>query len=172
MTHADLVKRAGQWLGGTCKCTVVLTEFTAATAEIPDAIGWRWGFYPWSILVECKTNRADFRRDATKPTRNGAAGPGQERWYMAPEGVLRPEDIPDDWGLAEVRGRRVVRVVTPERSTLDDGLKCQAALDPQRTLREMPLLLSVVRRATAGLGVDVLRRHLMVVDDGEAGADV
>lgn len=110
MTHAELVAVAVRWLRGTRRCSVVFAEWAPlSVCEIPDAIGWDRGGH--STLVECKVSRSDFLRDRDKPSRRrGSASMGMRRWYLCPLGVLRPEDLPDGWGLAEVRGASVPRV--------------------------------------------------------------
>lgn len=140
MTHAELVERAERWLRNTKKCGVVLTERGAhGTHEIPDAIGWRLGF--WSILVECKTSRSDFHRDRKKLSRrNPDMGPGQIRYYMAPEGLLQPEEIPDGWGLLEIRGRTVRERKTPTK-----------IFKVERTRYELVTLVAFARRTQLGL---------------------
>jgi hypothetical protein len=106
--HDELCGRAARWLKNTRKCRLVLREVVSCARETPDAIGWRWGS---STLVECKTSRADFRRDQKKV---GHASPdwgmGEYRYYMTPPGLLRVDELPEGWGLLEVHGRRV-RVV-------------------------------------------------------------
>lgn len=145
MTHADLCKRAGAWLRGRHKCCVVAVEpRTMKTGEQPDAIGWT--SYGWSVLVEVKVSRSDFLRDRHKPHRQTGTGMGQERWYLAPPGVLRAEDMPDGWGLAEAH-ERMVRVVKPAAST--------GVMDHARFRWEVGLLLSLVQRERMARGVDL-----------------
>ena len=96
--------------------------------EIPDAIGWlRSGV---SILIECKASRGDFLSDADKPSRRVGKGGGKSgalvrpepsapepkikppikteglgsyRFYLAPLGLLHPDELPEGWGLLELR---------------------------------------------------------------------
>ena len=154
MTHADLCARAARWLAGTKGCGVVLTEFSTSAPEVPDAIGWTLGAR-WSVLVECKASRADFLRDARKPHR-ALRGPGQERWFLAPPAIANVQEVPEGWGLAEVWGRRV-RVVL---AAPNDGI-----IRADVALAEAPFLYSALRRMSAGLGVDVLRRKLLLADE-------
>lgn len=107
MTHAELVDRAVRWLKGAKRCRVVWTQATILTSEQPDAIGWVTG--GWSILVECKASRADFFRDQNKWHRRGV-GMGNRRWYLTPAGLVKPEEVPEGWGLLEC-GPRGVRIV-------------------------------------------------------------
>jgi hypothetical protein len=92
--------------------------------EIPDAIGWlRSGV---SLLIECKASRGDFLSDAVKPSRRSGKsgvpgspaltvpkpelkptrkteGLGAYRFYLTPSGLLRPDELPEGWGLLELR---------------------------------------------------------------------
>jgi len=126
MTHADLVRRACEWLASsTMKMHAVVPELsTWGTREIPDVLGFRAEHRAWAgianhtrvvvTLVECKVSRADFQADKGKPWRKTPAlGMGELRWYFAPEGILRREDMPPGWGLAECRARGVRKVVLP-----------------------------------------------------------
>lgn len=159
MDHDDLVAIAGRWLRRQRRhqkdetgrisyllpaappgCSVVLIEAPGAREE-PDAIGWNgWA----SVLVECKTSRADFLADIKKPhRRHPERGMGTTRWYMTPRGLLQPAEIPDRWGLLEVVNRRgSVRVAK------------SGATFAERDIRsEMRLLLcwtGLVERALAG----------------------
>ena len=136
MTHSDLVDRAAKWLRGTMRCPVVFTEMRTAAGEEPDAIAWRYGGE--SHLVEVKASRSDFLRDKKKLWRmgDGAFGLGLYRWYMTVPGVIKPTELPDNWGLLEVHGKRVLRVVEARPSTQD----------ATGTRREVCMLLSALRR--------------------------
>lgn len=109
VTHELLVQRAVLWLRKPMRCPVVFAEITTAACMTPDAIGWRYGSQ--CILVECKRTRSDFRADAKKMHKRFGATPGHLRFYMTPAGLLRPEQIPADWGLVEVDGKRFSVVV-------------------------------------------------------------
>lgn len=63
VTHAGLVERAVTWLTKSKRCLFVLSEMQCNWLESPDAIGFSRSH---SILVECKTSRADFKRDRQK----------------------------------------------------------------------------------------------------------
>ena len=92
MTHGELVQKARVWLGRTWRsaapeghgaCSVVLAELNCVsdTGEVPDAIGWSWGY---STLVECKVSRSDFAADMKKPFRMAEElGMGTQRYYLA-----------------------------------------------------------------------------------------
>jgi len=111
MTHDDLVEVARLWLlkhssGHHHKqpCSLVTTELVSA-GETPDAIGWNPGF---SWLVECKTSRADFRADKKKwPRRNPKEGLGDFRYYLCETDLIRPDELPDKWGLLFWNGKKV-----------------------------------------------------------------
>jgi hypothetical protein len=102
------------------------------------------------VLVEVKVSRADFLRDAKKTHRHTGCGMGQERWYLAPPGILRAADLPEGWGLAEAHAG-VVRVVKPARA------KDDTAFDPLRFRWEIGLLVSLVQGERIARKVD----HIM-----------
>jgi hypothetical protein len=134
MTHPKLVEKAVAWLR-RYGCSVVLSEQSCASGETPDAIGWKRGCH--SVVVECKASRADFLADKDKPFRvKPAIGMGCERFYLAPPGIVRPDELPAGWGLLDLRGREVLVV---HRSAAD--------LRSTRGFRyEMNLLLASLRR--------------------------
>lgn len=134
MTHDDLVKIAKKWLIKGRSCSVVLTETQAQSGEIPDCIGWRGQL---SILIECKTSFADFRRDLKKWYRNSGPGIGQRRYFMAPKGVIPVDEIPPNWGLLEVEGNVVKTKRKVDLHYIDERIASA----------EVPLLVAALRRS-------------------------
>ena len=105
MTHAKLVSLAVAWLR-RYRCGVVLSEQACVSGEMPDAIGWKKACH--SVLVECKLSRPDFLADREKPFRQKPeSGVGCERYYLAPRGLIRVEELRPGWGLLEVCGREI-----------------------------------------------------------------
>ena len=138
-THADLVRRAATWLrkGGRfdglrrTACSVVTTE--VGSAHNADAWGWSTGGY--SVQVECKATRSDFRADAKKYERQHPEHDvGDFRYYMTPAGLVQPDEVPDRWGLVECRGNQVRIVKHAQRQP-----------ETRREL-EMATLVSCLRR--------------------------
>lgn len=108
INHTELVNRAVKWLRNSFHCRVVLSELVAYTlsGETPDAIGW---VHNRPILVECKTNRADFCAEHKKRARwECMPALGAWRFYLTPPDLLKPEEIIEGWGLYEVHGKRIV----------------------------------------------------------------
>jgi len=129
---------------------VVFAEMTTGLWLTPDAIGWHVG---WSILVEAKVSRRDFRADRKKLIHNPAFAercPGQERWYLTPEGLVTSDEVPGAWGLLEVQGRRVVEVKPAARRERTPGVVSEAA----RHRAEMTMLLSAIARHEQGVAYD------------------
>ena len=105
MNHGELVERAASWLLNTRRCGVVITEMGSSSPEHPDAIGWN-GLE--STVVECKASRADFRADAGKWHRRLTGDSmGTQRYFLAVSGLIKLEELPEGWGLLEIRGSRV-----------------------------------------------------------------
>lgn len=135
MNHAQLITAAERWLR-SYRCTIVLSEQTADSGEVPDVMGWRSNCH--SIVIECKVSRADFLVDKKKPVRQKPElGMGCERFYLTPKSLLKDSDLPQGWGLLEVQKREIV-------------MRVKASRRSQRTITglmaEMELLLASLRR--------------------------
>ncbi len=134
--HGVLVQKAVEWLRRQYRCGIILSEQSCATGEIPDAIGWKG--HSRSVVVECKVSRADFLADARKDFRlRPEEALGSERIYMAPAGLIAPEELPACWGLLEYSNRMVRLAVKPVRRDLRT---------PAGLMKEMNLLLASLRR--------------------------
>jgi len=134
MTHAKLVLMAVHWLR-RYRCGVVLSEQACVSGEMPDAIGWKKACH--SVLVESKVSRADFLADRDKAfRRKPEIGVGCERYYLAPRGLIKSEELPGGWGLLEVCGREIELVKASAKN-----LRSTAGF-----ANEMNLLLSSLRR--------------------------
>ena len=134
VTHAKLVSMAVDWLR-RYRCGVVLSEQACVSGEMPDAIGWKKACH--SVLVECKASRPDFLADRGKPfRRKPETGVGCERYYLAPKGLIRIEELPPGWGLLEGCGREIEKVRRSAKNLRSEiGFQC-----------EMNLLLASLRR--------------------------
>lgn len=157
MTHAELVIRAERWLRNFAGCSIVVTEISCVsrTMEIPDAIGWREGM---TVLVECKTSRADFLADRKKAFRlNPDRGMGTVRYFMAPAGLIRTDELPTGWGLIEVAGKVVSMVagIHPKK-TWGEG-SAQYVFGVRAMDAEVALLLSCMNRVRKTLGEPAFR---------------
>lgn len=109
MTHNALVEQARRWLKNTLHCAVVLCEKKALTAngEIPDVIGW---VNQKSIVIEVKTSRADFFADKKKKIRDqNKTALGNWRFFLTPPGLIKPEEVPERWGLYEAHDGKAVK---------------------------------------------------------------
>lgn len=140
-THKQLVERMARWVRNKHHCSVVMAELRTKVSETPDIIGF-YG-YGSSILIECKISRADFKADAHKPFRRyDGMAMGDLRYFAAPKGLLKPEELPDRWGLLEVSEYQVkeTREATPQDSNKH---------------HEVTLLMSAIRRLELSTAVFV-----------------
>lgn len=135
MTHSRLVDEAVRWLRSKYRCGIVLSEQSCCSGETPDAIGWKGRNH--SVVIECKVSRADFLIDAAKPWRlNPDSALGCERYYLAPAGLVTCEELPEGWGLLEIRGREIsITQKSKKNLRAAEGLA-----------NEMNLLLASLRR--------------------------
>ena len=134
MDHEVLVEAAVGWLRSQ-RCGVVLSEQGCSSGEMPDAIGWKKKNH--SIVVECKISRGDFLCDAEKPWRtNAEIALGCERYYMAPRGMIRENELPTGWGLLEFHSHKTKLIKKSKRNLRqEEGFK-----------NEMNLLLASLAR--------------------------
>lgn len=136
-SHSELVTRGARWLRLRYKCKAVFEEFPSPTGEIPDVIGWKSNGR--SVMIECKTSKADFLADAHKPHRmNLGIAVGAERYYLAPPKMISPEALPADWGLLEIRGNGI-SIAVPARPRKD--LRSEIAMK-----YELRMLISALGR--------------------------
>ena len=146
MKHNELVERAVKWLYSQ-GCGFAVGELTCLTytGEIPDAIGFKSHF---SILVECKTSKSDFRADKKKYFRfeQPQEGMGNFRFYLCEEGVIEPHELPPKWGLLYVKGKSVKKVVHPKGNIWDSPTN-QAFWHDKNYTSENSLMYSCLRRA-------------------------
>ena len=138
--HKELVEQAGVWLRNyTQTHTIVITELRTSCTETPDAMV--FSAQGGTTLIECKSSRADFLADKKKHFRRYPEnGMGDHRYFMAPVGLLKPEELPENWGLIEVyektgSGRRKRYLTVPAK-----------------------LCEQVNQRAQTGMLVSILRR--------------
>lgn len=160
MTHADLCTLAVKWLkrpnsAGGHGCQVAVSECRSGwDGEIPDAIGFRTGtaasLTAGSVVVEVKVSRSDFLADRTKPHRQEGAGLGTWRYFMAPQGLIKAEELPPRWGLLEVNGRGHVKPVLGPAVVAKNWGGFVQALDlfqhPTDFHRERTLLVALLAR--------------------------
>lgn len=96
-------------------CLVAVSESANwINGEIPDAIGWRPYKYgrAGSVIVEAKISRSDFLADANKSHRiHPGKGMGSYRYYLAPAGIIKVDELPAKWGLIEVNHRGHLKVL-------------------------------------------------------------
>lgn len=151
LSHADLVTLAHSWLLGAGECGFAFTEpQMPRSSEMPDALGYRGNGF--TILIECKTSRADFLADRKKPFRRmPSMGVGGLRYFMTPPGLVKPEELPAKWGLIYAypsgQTRSVVNPPRPKTRAQLDALNAAVFVEHERnTAAEFCLLMSALRR--------------------------
>jgi hypothetical protein len=141
MTHKQLCTRVALWLKNSRHYTVVATELSTAAGETPDVIGWHG--MAESILVECKVSRVDFLSDKGKLFRRQEHyGMGDYRYYAAPAGLIKPDELPEGWGLLEVHDRQINTAKVAVHKSANKTNECK-------------MLMSILRRVEISTAVFV-----------------
>ena len=120
MNHRELCEVGARFLkrpesanGHGCHFTIVEA---ACYGENPDVFGVRHGLDRNGIgtfLLEAKISRSDFLADRSKPHRiNPEKGMGKYRYYICPTGLIKPEELPDKWGLIYVSPKGICKLIT------------------------------------------------------------
>lgn len=92
------------------KCNIIVTEITTFASEKPDVLGFANDTN--TVMLEAKISRADFLKDAKKPFRKEPeTGMGNFRLYITPIGLIKPEELPEKWGLIEVNEKGKCKIV-------------------------------------------------------------
>lgn len=136
MTHAELVQKGKRWLLGFKNgCAFVFTETHCQWRpfECPDVIG--WNTRGLSTLIEVKVSRSDFLRDKKKIVRRYEdVGMGHRRFYLCPDKMISPDEVPEKWGLLYANGRGISIVKEPQKFNIE-----------QCSYQELPLLVAKLR---------------------------
>jgi len=81
---------------------------------------------------------------------------GDRRYYAAPKGLLRPDEIPEGWGLLEFDGRSVT-------------VSVPAAVQQADKRSEVAVLASVLRRLEISTAV-FIRQDAVIYDDNPSSS--
>jgi len=139
MKHDELVELGAKYLEGyRTACGKSMPAHAVVTTgigsgETPDVLAFYGSGH--TTLIEVKVSRADFLKDGKKWfRRRPERGMGNRRYYLAPAGLIKVEELPDKWGLMELRGEKI-KVVKLAEHTTD---VCKYA--------EISVLMSLIRR--------------------------
>ena len=136
MTHRELCIKAARYLRYQgivpfVRCQYVVCELERL-GESPDAYGWTNGT---TQLIEVKVSRNDFLSDQKKHWRiTPRKGLGKYRSYLCPEGLISPNELPEDWGLLYVNKEGKIDIIkTP-------------VMQKSNTQAEIAVITSILRR--------------------------
>ena len=76
-----------------------------------------WGYDGYqTAVIEVKVSHSDFLADKRKWWRTEAKPElraGNLRWFLCPEDIIKPDELPEGWGLLYWDGRRITPIVAP-----------------------------------------------------------
>ena len=76
---------------------------------------------------------------------------GNHRYYAAPAGMIKPEELPEGWGLLEVEPRGVKKIIDPEPKEANKQRECIMLMS---ALRRLEISTAVFVRQDTGIGID------------------
>lgn len=131
VTHRELCLIGAKWLRNKQREKYIIVEIELANCEQPDI----FAFGSWySKMIEVKVSRADFLSDKKKWFRQQPEkGVGQLRYYLCPKDLIRPEEIPTNWGLLYFDGKDIEPIV-------------KAEIQQANPMAEMKIAASILRR--------------------------
>ncbi|MEX5769101.1 hypothetical protein AB4Y55_25480 [Serratia nematodiphila] len=157
LTHSELCLIAERFLRNNGFSVAFHDRFVAAvsTGEQPDAIGFR---NLASCLIEAKCSHGDFLADRKKRFRiQPELGMGDWRFFICEPGLIRIDELPEGWGLLNVKSGRVYKV----HGWPGNAMWCTNKNKPFRANKqaECDYMYSALRRMQ-------IRGHLKEVYDG------
>ena len=101
-----------------CRCPYQYIAVELCTVGTENTDVWGYGVNGTAV-IEVKVNHADFLADRKKWWRGDVAEQrgyqaGNVRWYLCPEGVTKPEELPEGWGLLYWDGKQITPVAAPK----------------------------------------------------------
>ncbi len=116
MTHSECIEHVANWLRSQSqsysplRCKIILKEYHGynLSKEYPDILG--TGMRN-DINIECKVSRQDFFHDQKKNHKHPF---GNFKFYACPEGLIKPEEIPEKFGLIYVNKKTCKVIKKPE----------------------------------------------------------
>ena len=141
-THATLVERAAHWLARDAG--IVLTTISGPHREEQADVFAASRGGDETTVIECKQSRADFLADLDKPHRAvGVLALGNRRLYYTVAGLVKPEEVPEPWGLVYLTpsGNKTVKYARRVESNrkAEYGLMWTALYQIQRGYRPWKL---------------------------------
>ena len=150
-THKQLVRRMSLYYKNRLRSIVVMTEFVTYAGEIPDIVAWTSGHI--CNVIEVKVSRQDFLKDGDKFFRKCAeCGIGTYRYFAAPKGLIKPEELPENLGLYELTDKQCFMTVEAKTQDSDKG-------------KEVIMLVSAIRRLEISTAVFVRQENEEIMQD-------
>ena len=136
ITHRNVCLKAANYLRkkgihGFHKAQYSVCELERC-GESPDAFGWGGSS---TQLIEVKISRQDFLSDKKKHWRNQPwYGLGRYRSYLCPIDLIKPEELPENWGLLYIdKNGNITEIVKAEQQECNH-------------IEEVNLITSILRR--------------------------
>jgi hypothetical protein len=138
VSHDELSLIVAKWLKKHSQnilipnCATIAVDMKTLEQEKPDVIGWNGCS---STMIEVKVGRGDFLQDFKKPFRKICEkGVGQYRYYCCPTGLIKENELPENWGLLYLNNENKIEIIKV------------AEIQKANLIAERNMLISLIRR--------------------------
>ncbi|WP_207430519.1 hypothetical protein [Sabulibacter ruber] len=103
MTHKDLVEIAYKWVLKEAGCSIAFRDFVDVhqSEQFPDVVG--VGSFGKSVAVKVDVSRHYYLQTISKEVwQNPEKSMGRFRFLCVPTDLIKPEELPANWGLIYV----------------------------------------------------------------------
>lgn len=148
--HEKLCEKGVLWLKRNGFGVAAKNVWAFGSRERVDCIGYR---QQCSAMIEVKVSWSDFLADKNKPERQ-SGGVGTYRFYLAPAGLIKVEDLPERWGLLEFTGKSVQMVHGPTGNLWPAGENAtgsgwESFINMPCLVAERSILYTIARKAVS-----------------------
>jgi hypothetical protein len=145
LSHSDLCNIGARWISKK-GLPLAAVELKTIGREIPDVYATNGMM---SAIMEAKVSRSDFLADAKKEHRmHPYRGIGDLRYYICPEGLIKPDEVPSGWGLIWVSQKgRIIEQIPLFKGNIPSECSMRHPCDKQK---DRDILYSICRRFIQG----------------------
>jgi len=121
MTHTELCLLGAKYMKSKGitkyrKPKYVVVEIESVGIAQPDIYGFGTTL---TQQIEVKVSRSDFLKDKKKRHKILGRDVGELRSYLCPENLIKPDELPEGWGLLYVNSEnKIIEIIEPKKQNI------------------------------------------------------